>query len=66
MEGHKFARTSLLQRLDDDDNSVVDEVLKGGKILLQVIGTDALIDFFEKKLNSKVHFDRYHSHCRLF
>ena len=66
MKDDMFARTSLLQRLDDDDSSVIDEVLKGGKTLLQVIGTDALIEFFEKKLSSKIHFDRYHSYYRLF
>ena len=59
MEDQTFARNSLLQRLDDDDDSVVEEVLKGGKALLQIIGEDAIIESFEKKMKYGKSYDRY-------
>ena len=59
VEDQTFARTSLLQRLDDDDDSVVDQVLRGGKVLLQIIGEDAIIEQFEKKLHYRKPYSRF-------
>lgn len=52
MKLNSFAKSSLLLRMNDDDDSVVEEVFKAGPLLVQMVGEDAVIEAFLKKMKS--------------
>lgn len=62
MKDQTFAKSSLLQRMNDDNDSVVDEVFKGGAVLLKVVEKEAIVDAFLQKMRSANASQRY-AHC---
>ena len=66
IDDYSFAKSSLLQRLNDDDYSVVEEVFNAGKTLLQVIGEDEVIEAVVKKIPSAKFKHRYIATTKCF
>eukprot|EP00795_Rhopilema_esculentum_P004548 gene4548-20800_t len=52
VEGREFMQSALVQRLNDDDDSVFMEILKAGSCLLKVVEEATLLDLFLRKLKA--------------